>query len=126
MLTSAFWHGIYPGYYVCLLSVPLQLLAEDAMANAFRRDASSEGQKIYDWICWFFKMQSFAYMGVGFLLLRIDTTFNYYKSIYFIGHFLMIAFYIFGSQVSAMKRRHSKIQKSLNTRNDREKNLKAN
>jgi len=108
MLMSAFWHGIYPGYYLCLLSVPFQLMAEDSMTKAFRREATPQGQVMYDWISWFFKMQAFSYMGVGFLLLNVDTTLNYWKSIYFIGHVLMIAFYLLGMQVTAMKRAKTK------------------
>lgn len=108
MFMSAFWHGIYPGYYLCLLSVPFQLMAEDVMAKAFRRNATEEGQKIYDRICWFFKMHAFSYMGVGFYLLEIKPTLSYWMSIYFLGHVLMGVFYAFGLTVLAIRRKSHK------------------
>jgi lysophospholipid acyltransferase 7 len=36
MLTSAFWHGVYSGYYLSMLTVPFILIAEDAAKRKFR------------------------------------------------------------------------------------------
>ena len=92
MTVSAFWHGIHPGYYLAFLFVPINLVAEDLMAAAFRNNASPQQQIIYDWLCWFFKMRCFDYMCMGFLLLTLHDTLRYWSSIYFIGHiFLVIA-----------------------------------
>ncbi|GAB6020240.1 hypothetical protein CHUAL_002958 [Chamberlinius hualienensis] len=108
MLLSAFWHGIYPGYYLSLLTVPFVLMAEDSMARALRRDASEGGKRIFDWISWFFKMQAFSYMGMGFYLLRVDATLHFWKSIYFIGHVLIVVFYLLGRSITKLSRKPRK------------------
>lgn len=96
MLVSSFWHGVHPGYYLCLLSAPLFLLAEMQMEKAFRFGRSKYQMLIFDCLWWIFKMQAFAYMGMAFLLLHTDAIFQYWKSIYFIGHFIVIVFYLLG------------------------------
>lgn len=45
---------------------------------------------MYDWFAWFVKMQNFAYMGMAFLLLRVDTTLHYWHSIGYIYHGLLV------------------------------------
>ena len=82
MTISAFWHGIYPGYYLSFLLVPLILIAEDNMRAAFRHGSPRRIQ-CFDWACWFFKMRGFDYMCMGFLLLRLDYTLTYWRSIFF-------------------------------------------
>lgn len=109
MLTSAFWHGVYPGYYLCLLTVPFVLLAEDSMDRALRREASSQGKTLYDWICWVFKMQAFSYMGMAFYLLQVDETLRFWNSLYFGGHVLVVGFYLLGQLIQRMKGGSSKV-----------------
>jgi lysophospholipid acyltransferase 7 len=101
MGVSAFWHGIHPGYYLSFLTVPPILMAEDVMIKAFRQDASPTMQQAFDWGCWFFKMRGFDYMCMGFLLLRLDSTLGYWYSIYFLGHVVIILFYVIGKLVLA-------------------------
>ena len=95
MTVSAFWHGIYPGYYLSFLLVPLILIAEDNMKAAFRHGSPRRIQ-CFDWACWFFKMRGFDYMCMGFLLLRLDYTLTYWKSIFFIGHVVTAMFLVTG------------------------------
>eukprot|EP00105_Crassostrea_gigas_P023407 XP_011443224.1 PREDICTED: lysophospholipid acyltransferase 7 [Crassostrea gigas] len=98
MTVSAFWHGIYPGYYLSFLLVPVVLMAEDNMRAAFRH-GSQQWIESFDWACWFFKMRAFDYMCMGFLLLRLDYTLRYWKSIYFLGHVVTVLFLIIGMLV---------------------------
>ncbi|XP_078335706.1 membrane-bound acylglycerophosphatidylinositol O-acyltransferase mboat7-like isoform X2 [Crassostrea virginica] len=95
MTISAFWHGIYSGYYLSFLLVPLILIAEDNMRAAFRH-GSPQRIQCFDWACWFFKMRGFDYMCMGFLLLRLDYTLTYWKSIFFIGHIVTAMFLVTG------------------------------
>lgn len=96
MFVSAFWHGVYAGYYLCLCSAPLYLPVEDLYVKLFRKDATGVCAQIWDWIIWFFKMQAFAYMASAFLLLHVNRTLYYWKSIYFIGHIIGISLYLIG------------------------------
>lgn len=94
MLVSSFWHGVHPGYYLCLCSAPLFLFVEMEVEKAVRHSASYPQQVLFDWVWWVIKMQSFAYMGMAFLLLDIKSCFFYWKSIYFCGHVFIILMYL--------------------------------
>ncbi|GIY35200.1 lysophospholipid acyltransferase 7 [Caerostris extrusa] len=51
MLVSAFWHGVHPGYYLCLCSAPLFLFVETEVEKAFKLSAPYSQKVIFDWIC---------------------------------------------------------------------------
>lgn len=111
MTVSAFWHGIHPGYYLSFLTMPPNLVAEELMAAAFRGRRGDEAETkskaenndhhrlsaaTFDWICWFFKMRSFDYTCMGFLLLGFSETLRYWQSIYFIVHIYVAIFIVIG------------------------------
>merc|ERR1712098_264120 len=84
------------GYYLSLGSVPLCLMVEDYYRKIVRSRLAEEAQKTYDWINWFVRMRWFDYLGMGFLLLRIDATIKYWSSVFFIGHLSLVIFYLLG------------------------------
>ncbi|KAK3871125.1 hypothetical protein Pcinc_023689 [Petrolisthes cinctipes] len=90
MLASAYWHGVHSGYYLSMLTVPFILMVEDYYDKLVRRNMDETSQKAYDWFSWFVKMQNFSYMGMAFLLLRVDTTLYYWHSIGYLYHGLII------------------------------------
>ena len=90
MLVSAYWHGVHAGYYLSFITIPLSLIAEDLMISSCRRPSN---ERVFDWVCWFFKMRAFDYMCMAFLLLDFNDTVRYWRSTYFIGH-AFIAFFI--------------------------------
>lgn len=96
MGVSAYWHGVDPGYYMSFLTVPPILMAERAMINAFRDEQPTIKQKIFDFLCWFFRMRGFDYNCMGFLLLSWKETIRYWASIYFLGHVTIVVFFIVG------------------------------
>ncbi|CAL4091818.1 unnamed protein product, partial [Meganyctiphanes norvegica] len=116
MLTSAYWHGVHSGYYLSMLTVPFILAVEDFYERKIRRNIGQTGQYIYDWFAWFLKMQNFAYMGMAFLLLRIDTTIYYWRSIGFIYHGVMLIMYAMASFINnILGKAEKKLQKSRET-----------
>ena len=96
MLVSSVWHGVHPGYYLSLGSVPLCLIIEDYYRRAVRSRLSEQGQRIYDVFGWFVRMRWFDYLGMGFLLLRIDATLAYWSSVYYAGHLSLLIFGVIG------------------------------
>lgn len=92
MTVSAFWHGIHPGYFLSFLFVPINLVAEDLMAAAFRNSASPWQQSLFDWGGFFFTMRFFEYMSMGFMLLTFKDTVAYWASIGFLGHVFLVIF----------------------------------
>ena len=114
MLVSSIWHGVHPGYYLSLGSVPFCLLVclipinivptqshsccqvEDYYRRIVRSRLSERGQRVYDWFGWFVRMRWFDYLGMGFLLLRIDATWAYWTSVYFAGHLSLVVYGLLG------------------------------
>ncbi|XP_054711368.1 lysophospholipid acyltransferase 7-like [Uloborus diversus] len=103
MLVSSFWHGVHPGYYLCLCSAPLFLFVEMEVEKAVRHHASYPQQVLFDWIWWVIKMQSFSYMGMAFLLLDVKSCLYFWKSIYFCGHIFIILCFFPAFWVNKMK-----------------------
>jgi len=105
MTVSAFWHGVHAGYYLSFLTIPPSLVAEDLMLAAFRGCGSDRRTaRTFDWLWWFFKMRSFEYMSMSFLLLGFSATLRYWWSIYFIGHVFIVLFILLG-HISRRSRR---------------------
>ena len=96
MGVSAFWHGVYPGYYLSLLTVPFVVAAEDRFLKTFRINLSSTQQVVFDWCNWFLKMRMFDYMNMAFMLLTMEDTIRFWRSIYFIGHLVTLLFFVLG------------------------------
>lgn len=97
MMISSIWHGVYAGYYLSLGSVPFVLAVEDLYEKILRRKLTTEqALKTYDMIAWFMRFQWFSYLGMGFQLLRIDSTIKFWNSIYYIGHLILPTFYACG------------------------------
>ncbi|KAK2156635.1 hypothetical protein LSH36_208g01079 [Paralvinella palmiformis] len=103
MSVSAYWHGIYSGYYLSFLTVPLCMVAEEIMQAAFRNGKSPRQQIIYDWFAWFFKMRWFDYMCMSFLLLTWQDTIRYWRSVYFSGHVIALLFICIGMYFKTKK-----------------------
>lgn len=47
MIVSSMWHGVHPGYYLSLGSVPLVLIVEDLYDRIVRRKLSQKVRKEY-------------------------------------------------------------------------------
>ena len=101
MLVSSYWHGIHPGYFLSFLTVPIILVAEDAMMRAFRTQANAHW---YDWLNWFFRMRGFEYLAMGFLLLDFQSTIRYWASTFFIVHVVTALFIGIGNAFRPKKK----------------------
>ncbi|XP_069695683.1 lysophospholipid acyltransferase 7 [Periplaneta americana] len=107
MTISAVWHGVYVGYYLCLMSAPMYLPVEDVYIK-IRKDTTGLEEKFWDFFLWFFKMQAFSYMAIVFLLLRVDLTFKFWGSIYFAGHIAAVVLFVVGKLILKARRKKNK------------------
>merc|ERR1740123_682344 len=96
MLVSSVWHGVHPGYYLSLGSVPFCLMVEDYFRKIVRSRLPQRSQRLYDYVGWFVRMRWFDYLGMGFLLLRIDATLTYWTGVYFAGHLSLVIMGLLG------------------------------
>uniref|UniRef100_A0A8C0TYG7 Lysophospholipid acyltransferase 1 n=2 Tax=Cyanistes caeruleus TaxID=156563 RepID=A0A8C0TYG7_CYACU len=91
-ILSALWHGIYPGYYFTFLTGILITLAARAIRNNCRHYfLSSVPLKIaYDVVTWAVTQLAVCYTVAPFVMLAVEPTIKFYKSVYFHMHILSI------------------------------------
>ncbi|KAK2855320.1 hypothetical protein Q7C36_007189 [Tachysurus vachellii] len=91
-LLSALWHGIYPGYYFTfLLGIPITLAARAVRRNFRHYFLHSYSVKLaYDIITWAATQLTICYTVMPFLLLAVEPTIIYYRSMYFHVHIISI------------------------------------
>lgn len=108
VFVSAYWHGVYAGYYLCICSVPTYLPVEDLYIKLFYKNAKGWSHMLWDWVLWFSKMQAFSYMAVAFFLLEINKILYYWRSIYFSHHLFWIFLYGIGVLIAKNQKQKSK------------------
>ncbi|XP_067006085.1 lysophospholipid acyltransferase 7 isoform X2 [Anabrus simplex] len=111
VFVSAYWHGVYAGYYLCICSAPTYLPVEDLYVKLILKQTSGLAATLWGFIFRFFKMQAFAYMAVAFYMLEIGKTFYYWKSIYFAWHLLWIFLYAVGFLIAKNRKKMEKLSK---------------
>lgn len=92
-IVSAFWHGLYPGYYLFFVS---SALAQHASKAIYRWSTTAGNDNVLAKIFisvgqFFFKHILVDYAMVGFIALRADVTWRVWRSLYFLGAFLPLA-----------------------------------
>ncbi|XP_052473571.1 lysophospholipid acyltransferase 1 [Carassius gibelio] len=89
---SAIWHGVYPGYYFTFITaIPITLAARSVRRNFREFFLSSPLLKIcYDVVTWAATQLTVCYIVMPFLLLAVEPTLQYYRSMYFHVHVISI------------------------------------
>ena len=91
-LTSAVWHGFYPGYYLSFLSlgfvVPVARLARKRLRPYFLD--SKEKKVMYDIAGWAATRVMLVYIIIPFVLLDVKRGLLFWKSFHYIGHIVCI------------------------------------
>ncbi|XP_043117513.1 lysophospholipid acyltransferase 1 [Puntigrus tetrazona] len=89
---SAVWHGVYPGYYFTFITaIPITLAARSVRRNFRECFLSSQQLKIcYDVVTWAATQLTVCYTVMPFLLLAVEPTIQYYRSMYFHLHVISI------------------------------------
>lgn len=112
LLVSAFWHGVYSGYYLCMLGAPFYLPIETLYDKLIRQKATGTARHCIDVVFWISKFFAFSYMGIAFLLMTMDKIWYYYNSVYHFGYVLWAVLYLVGllmyQQDRMSRRRESK------------------
>ncbi|KAL3232385.1 Lysophospholipid acyltransferase [Nakaseomyces bracarensis] len=102
-LTSAFWHGTRPGYYLTFATGALY----QTCGKFYRRNLrpifmSADGKtpmatkKIYDFICFYVIKLAFGYLVIPFIVLDLKSSFFAWKTVYFYGHIIVaLTFFLF-------------------------------
>ena len=64
------------------------------MAKAIKPYLSENLCYVYDWCSYFFLFRAMEYTGCGFMLLQLGPCFAAWRSLYFIGHIVIVLFII--------------------------------
>lgn len=105
MTLSAVWHGIQPGYFLCLVTSTAFMVGEEAYDDVQRSLTGIGARLAFRFVRWFCKMQSFTYMLVAFLLLDLDKVYRYYREVYFLGHIYIILLLLFRAYIHRQGRK---------------------
>nr|XP_061789554.1 lysophospholipid acyltransferase 1-like [Nerophis lumbriciformis] len=91
-ILSALWHGAYPGYYFSFITAILITLVARAVRKSIRHHfLGSRRLKLgYDILTWAFTQLAISYTFMPFLLLAVEPTMVYYRSMYFHMHIISI------------------------------------
>ncbi|KAK7887205.1 hypothetical protein WMY93_026826 [Mugilogobius chulae] len=89
---SAIWHGLYPGYYFTFLTaIPITIAARAIRKSVRHFFLGSKVVKCgYDIVTWAATQFAICYTVMPFMLLAVEPTILYYRSMYFHVHILSI------------------------------------
>lgn len=91
-LLSALWHGVYPGYYFTFVTaIPITMAARLVRKSVRCYFLGSKSVKLgYDILTWVATQLAICYTVMPFLLLAVEPTIIYYRSMYFYVHIISI------------------------------------
>uniref|UniRef100_A0A669DYY6 Membrane bound O-acyltransferase domain containing 1 n=1 Tax=Oreochromis niloticus TaxID=8128 RepID=A0A669DYY6_ORENI len=91
-ILSALWHGVYPGYYFTFLTaIPITIAARAIRRSIRHYFLGSRVMKLgYDILTWAATQLAICYTVMPFLLLAVNYTIVYYRSMYFHVHIISI------------------------------------
>lgn len=117
MAVSAYWHGVHPGYYFCILGPIFYLPVEDLMLKLIDYEKlTGTTRKITYAVVWILKFFAFSYMGMAFLLKDVKTIWSFYGSVFHSAYIFWImqyaVFYFLWQQKKQAIRRAEKLSKS--------------
>jgi hypothetical protein len=127
-LTSAFWHGFYPAYYLFFLGAWLVNECDDMLRNTFEKFTIVKDEQgnivsykyplryLYIVISWISIMIPLNYLGNAFQLLRADWCLTFWSQLYWYGQLLPITLIIVSKAVKRVtreKRVPNQIKKQL-------------
>jgi len=94
-LTSAVWHGFYPGYYMSFMSASLVIQEARAIRRNIRPWFLKEdgvtpapSKRFYDIVCTIATSFTLNYVMTPFMLLSLECSWKVWLSIFFVGHIL--------------------------------------
>eukprot|EP00117_Sycon_ciliatum_P029178 scpid48913/ scgid23302/ Lysophospholipid acyltransferase 7; Leukocyte receptor cluster member 4; Membrane-bound O-acyltransferase domain-containing protein 7 len=102
--TSAYWHGVRLGYYLCFMSTVLTSLTESTWwkATAFLRKKGPMYERAMLVIGWFLCFRYFEHLAVGFMLQHPSIVFKSWSYTYFFGHSLAICVLVLAMLLTAV------------------------
>lgn len=95
-LVSAFWQGRYAGYFLSILGIPLYLPVESLWQKMVDKKSKGMKKSVIEGLLWGSKTFISSYLGMALLMMTSDKIWNYYRSVYYLGHAWGVALYLVG------------------------------
>ncbi|XP_068615563.1 lysophospholipid acyltransferase 1 [Brachionichthys hirsutus] len=91
-ILSALWHGVFPGYYFTFITaIPISIAAQAVRKSVRHYFLVFRGLKLaYDILTWGATQLAICYTVMPFLLLAVEPTLVYYRSMYYHVHIISI------------------------------------
>jgi lysophospholipid acyltransferase len=93
-LTSAFWHGFYPGYYIMFVGVMLESLVSKNIERLQPVLFPWAPRAIRILISYIFTNYITGYFAAGFFLLEVSKSLKFYKSYGFFTLYGVLALFV--------------------------------
>jgi lysophospholipid acyltransferase 1/2 len=108
MALSAFWHGLYPGYYLTFLTGALVTNAARAVRTRLRpmflkAPTDKKASLFYDVLTWTTTMLFLAYLVGPFQSLNFEDSLQLWRTVNFIPHMLLVAVLVLDALVGKPK-----------------------
>jgi hypothetical protein len=115
---SALWHGLYPGFFMMFLSMPLMTNCERLIRakinpyfcpgyDGFNAATYPKGfvPTAYWWVCWAGTMTMMNYVVQVFSMGSLENALNALRSYNYAGHILLVAIYVVLEMVPTPKKK---------------------
>jgi hypothetical protein len=101
-VVSAFWHGVYPGYYLFFLGFATATAAQRKLKAFLEPYAKTLPAPLWTGLCMATTSLVANYLACAFQLLDLDRTIALWRSFYFLPHVgLLIALFVLPKQARA-------------------------
>ena len=105
-IISAFWHGVYPNYYIFFFNMFLleQICKYIHVWGLFKKMENDKNylRKLFFWFIFFWAQD---YSGLSFVHFSIKENINFYSSFYFIPNILLFCGFIYTSFIGKRPKR---------------------
>lgn len=112
LLVSSYWHGVYTGYYLCIMGAAVYVPIEDMYNTLIRKDSTGLKRNIIDIVFWISKFFAFSYLGIAFLLLTFNKIWFYYCSVYHLGYVYFAVTSVVGVYLLKKRKARSRRQRA--------------
>eukprot|EP01064_Diplonema_japonicum_P013774 TRINITY_DN2131_c0_g3_i1.p1 TRINITY_DN2131_c0_g3~~TRINITY_DN2131_c0_g3_i1.p1 ORF type:complete len:493 (+),score=46.47 TRINITY_DN2131_c0_g3_i1:52-1530(+) len=103
-VTSAFWHGFYPGYYFFFVSASMFVIVARAARNKIRPlFLKAKQATLYDLITFVFTGIGANYIGVPFVFLDWRDTMRVWNDVYYAPHVMAVCVYLIATFIPKEK-----------------------
>ena len=108
-ITSAFWHGVYPNYYLFFFNMfLLEQICKYIHIWGYFKKMESDTNKVRKFFFWFMFFWAQDYAGLSFVHFSWKDNLSFYSSFYYIPNIFMLLGYVYVTFIGKRPKREQK------------------